>query len=225
MLAVCDHNSAGNVGAVWEAARRAGGATAETAGTPAPREIEVSAPVVIPGIEITSREEVHVLGLFADPAAAAAVGHAVLSTLPEGHRGDAPEQPLFDAEDRRIGSERRPLAAASSLSLSAAVALIRDHGGLAVAAHVDRRAFSVIGQLGFLPEEPRFDAAELSAAGWERGRAAEYGRLGLPLICGSDGHFLEDVGRGRTLLWAVEPSFAELALAMQGCSGRRCDLG
>jgi len=206
IVAVCDHNTAGNVAAVWNAARSG------------------SSPLVVPGIEITTREEVHVLGLFAEPVAAAAVGETVLSTLPECVRGDPVDQTLFDAEDRSIGAESHPLAAASSLSLSAAVALIHDHGGLAVAAHVDRRAFGVLGQLGLLPEEPRFDAAELSAAGWKRGRAGEYGRLGLTLVCSSDGHFPEDIGSGRTMLWLAEPSFAELALALKHGAGRRCDL-
>jgi hypothetical protein len=272
ILAICDHNSAGNVHAVWNAARRAAAAAA------GPREVGTQVagvvagereagrpvaggtaalpaaggppPVVVPGIEITTREEVHVLGLFAEPAAAVAVGEMVLSTLPERARrrsADRPpvfadptlladeglfagrvpldEQLLFDAEGRTIGTESRPLDAASSLSLSAAVALIREHLGLAVAAHVDRRAFSVLGQLGLLPEEPCFDAAELSVAGRERGRAEEYRGLGLTLICGSDSHFPEDVGRGRALLRLAEPSFAEIALALRQSAGRRCDLG
>ncbi|NLT65992.1 MAG: PHP domain-containing protein, partial [Acidobacteria bacterium] len=46
-VAVCDHNSAENVGAVQRAARAAGLA-------------------VIPGMEITSAEEVHILGLLPD---------------------------------------------------------------------------------------------------------------------------------------------------------------
>jgi len=182
LIAVCDHNSAGNVQAVCDAA----------AGCP---------PLaVLPGIEITTREEVHVLGLFADSAAVLGVAAAVRATLPP----------------------QLPVSTASTFPLTEAVALIHAHGGLAVAAHVDRRAFSVLGQLGFLPEEPRFDAAEISAEGVARGRAAQYAGLGLPLISGSDSHCPDEIGGGCMLLELESPSLDELALALRGAQGRRC---
>ena len=46
--------------------------------------------------------------------------------------------------------------------MDAAVALVHRHGGLAVAAHIDRPSFGVIGQLGFFPAEAGFDAVEVS---------------------------------------------------------------
>ncbi len=104
------------------------------------------------------------------------------------------------------------------------VSLIHSLGGLAVASHVDRRSFSVVSQLGFLPAEPRFDALEISAAGAARGRAAEFLSAGLPLLCSSDGHSPEEVGAGRTALHAEQASFAELALALQGRAGRSCGI-
>ena len=78
--------------------------------------------------------------------------------------------------------------------------LIHRHGGLAVAAHVDRRSFSVPGQLGFIPPDVPFDGLEISAAGVAQGRAAEFAAHGLPLLCSSDGHFLNDIGCGFTVL-------------------------
>jgi predicted metal-dependent phosphoesterase TrpH len=208
LIAVCDHNSAGNAGPVQ---RAAGGELA-----------------VIPGMEITTKEEVHVLGLFPSIEAALGAGEQVLSGLPEkapaagAHPGAGGEQLLLDETGAVIGREPRLLAAATNLSLARAVDLIRAHGGLAVAAHLDRRAFSVLGQLGFIPENVRFDALEISAAGVARGRAQGFEGYGLPLLASSDGHFPEDIGAGRTVLEADEPSFAELALALRGEGGRRC---
>jgi hypothetical protein len=102
------------------------------------------------------------------------------------------------------------------------VSLIHSLGGLAVASHVDRRSFSVVSQLGFLPAEVRFDALEISAAGAARGRAAEFLAAGLPLLCSSDGHSPEEVGAGRTALYAEQArgSWPDPA----GQAGRSCGI-
>jgi PHP family Zn ribbon phosphoesterase len=225
VIAVCDHNSAGNVEPVRAAA------AAIKAG-----------PLVIAGIEITTAEEVHVLGLFPDTRAASAAAAEVCGSLPLWRPLSAagtlsrtaassagstfgprePEQELVDAEGRVTGIEERMLAAASRFTLSETVDLVHRHGGLAIAAHMDRRSFSVPGQLGFLPPEVPFDGLEISAAGVARGRAAEFVRHGLPLVSSSDSHFLEDICASRTALSVEEPTFAELRLALRGAEGRGC---
>jgi PHP family Zn ribbon phosphoesterase len=205
MIAVCDHNTCDNAEAV---ARAGGGQLA-----------------VIAGMEITTAEEVHVLGLFPGLEAARKAMQRVQAGLPAWAppRG-CTQQRLLDEEGRILGYESHLLAGSSGLALSEAVAMIRALGGLAVASHVDRKSFSVIGQLGFLPPEVRFDALEISAAGAARGRAADFQAAGLPLLSSSDGHCPEEVGAGCTLLEAEEPSFAELALALRGHGGRRCGI-
>jgi PHP-associated len=215
VIAVCDHNSAGNVQAVRRASQALDG------------------PCVIAGMEITTREEVHVLGFFPDDEAALAASEEVRGGLPPwrpllpkasaaGRR--TPEQELVDAEGNVTGIEEKMLGSASPLSLGETVALIHRYGGLAVAAHMDRRSFSVPGQLGFLPPDVPFDALEVSAAAAARGRAVEFARHGLPILCSSDGHFLADIGTGFTVLEVLEPVFSELALALRGAHGRGCSL-
>jgi PHP family Zn ribbon phosphoesterase len=212
MIAICDHNSAANAAAVCRAAEASG-----------PGML-----TVIPGIEISTVEEVHVLGLFPTTAAALEVSARVRESLPEAARagGRTPpfwsEQLLLDDQDRQLGVERRMLGLSCALGLSETVALIRENRGLAVAAHVDRPSFSVLTQLGFLPEGVTFDALEISAAGVTRGRAEDYHGLGIPLISGSDGHSPEEIGSGCTALLVEEPSFEELRKAVSGCEGRRC---
>jgi predicted metal-dependent phosphoesterase TrpH len=205
LIAVCDHNSTGNTRAVAEAA---GDSLA-----------------VIPGMEITTVEEVHVLGLFPSQQAADQAGERVCAGLlawapPRG----CTQQRLLDREGRIVGYESHLLAGSSGLSLGETVELIRSLGGLAAASHVDRRAFSVIGQLGFIPPEVRFDALEISAAGAARGRAAQFASQGLPLVSSSDAHSPEELGAGFTNLEAEEASFAELVLALRGQGGRRCGI-
>lgn len=207
VIAICDHNTAGNVGAVQKAAEYAGGGLA-----------------VLPGMEIASEEEVHVVGLFADLRTAENVADRLRALLPAadpGYYAFFGEQPLLADDGREIGRETATLAAAVPLDLNDTVKLIHDHGGLAIAAHVDRRSFSVYSQLGFFPEDAGFDAIEVSRhTDAASSRMEEFSSLGLPVVGSSDGHFLEEVGTGTTVIRALEPTFAELSLALAGVDGR-----
>jgi len=207
MIAVCDHNTAGNVLAVQQAGEAAGGGLA-----------------VIAGMELTSAEEVHVVGLFPDAAAAERAAAQVRSLLPQadpGYYSFFGEQPLLAADGCEVGSETAALALATPLDLTEAVGLIHGEGGLAVAAHVDRKSFSVFSQLGFFPDGAGFDGLEVSR--WlpaDSPRLADFAALGLPLVSSSDSHYLEEIGAGSAVLYLAEPTFAELALALVGAGGR-----
>lgn len=204
IIAICDHNTAGNVIAVQEVAGKD--------------------MTVIAGIEITTAEDVHILGLFPNPKTACKVSEKILATLPEwtDNSGRFGEQRFIDAKGQIVGNEMKILAASSTFGLSESVHIIKQHNGLAVAAHVDRRSFSVISQLGMLPEDICFDAIEISAAAVRSSRVSEFTAFGLPVITSSDSHFLSDVGTCCTVFEIVEPTFCEVALALKGIGGRRC---
>ena len=204
MIAVCDHNSARNVSAVQEAA----GARL----------------AVIAGIEITTAEEVHVVGLLPSATAASLVSDRIGATLPEAgsdYNRYFGEQYVLASDGTVVAGEDKALATATGLRLENAVALIQQHGGVAVAAHIDRPHFGVLGQLGFFPYDAGFDAVELSrhvVPG--SGEARGYREHRLPIVFSSDAHFLEDVGAASTRLELQAPSFAELRLALKGSDGR-----
>jgi predicted metal-dependent phosphoesterase TrpH len=203
IIAICDHNTTENAAAIQEAA----GDTL----------------TVIAGIEITTVEEVHVVGLFPDADMAAQVSTEVLATLPRTTPEDTQrfgEQWFMDAHDHVLACETRMLATASALDLSEAVALIKRCQGLAIAAHIDRRSFSILSQLGFFPEDAQFDALELSAAAVRAGRVDEFRKYSLPLIASSDSHFPEDIGICQTIFSMHAPSFQEIRLAFRGVTGR-----
>ena len=102
------------------------------------------------------------------------------------------------------------------------VELIHRHGGLAIAAHVDRDAFSVISQLGFIPAELAFDALEVSPRlTIAEARAAQVGDARFPLVSFSDAHRPEEIGRAATDFLLAEPSLAEIGKALTGADGRR----
>ena len=206
IIAITDHNSAENVAPALEAARRLG----------------AKAPLVLPGLEVTTAEEAHLLAIFGDLASA-----LTMQAMVYGHLQGGPNNPdvfgqqiVANADDEVEEFNPRLLIGATDLPVQMVVRRIHGLGGLAVACHVDRPAYSLIGQLGMIPPELDLDAVEIS---WrcapEKGRELLLGRE-LPLLTDSDAHALNDVGRVWNELNLESASFAELALAVQGQEGR-----
>jgi hypothetical protein len=201
MIAICDHNSAENVAAVARAGRR-------------------ESIAVIPGIEVTSREEVHILGLFPTPQDAVNMQDVVYDRLPGENDEEAfGPQAIVDDQDRLTGVNTKLLIGATELTLEEVIDAIHDFGGLAIASHVDRESFGLIGQLGFVPEGLPLDALEVSPDG-----SADELR-GFPVITSSDAHCLSDLGRSVTLFFAEEGRVEEIGRALRGEGGRRVSIG
>lgn len=207
VIAISDHNTAGNVAAVQEAAKAAGNGL-----------------TVLPGMEITSAEEAHVLGVFPDLEAAEGAAAELRTLLPKAdpeYFAFFGEQPLLAAGGQQVGAETAALAGASPWDLTSTVEFIHRLGGLAIAAHVDRKSFSVYSQLGFFPKDAHFDGVEVSRqVRADSPRLEEFGALGLPLVGSSDSHFLDEIGTAVTELRLAEPRFSELAMAFAGAEGR-----
>jgi len=201
MIGICDHNSAENVSAVMKAGVREGLA-------------------VIPGIEVTSREEVHILGLFRTERDLMHLQDTVYENLPgENDEQAFGPQLVVDEWDRVVGTNRKLLIGATTLTVEQIVEAIHRHRGLAIASHIDRERFSLIGQLGFIPRGLELDAVEVS-----RPSSAKRDH-GYPMVTSSDAHFLEDIGKSPTCFVAEEPSFDEIEKALRCEDGRRIVTG
>jgi len=171
---------------------------------------------VMPGIEITSREEVHILGLFKTEKELEGVQSVVYQNLPgENDESAFGPQTIVDERDRVVGVNTRLLIGATDLALEKVVGLIHDFGGLAIASHIDRQRFGVIGQLGFIPEGLELDAVEVSPDAsiqdWDD----------FPVITSSDAHSLRDIGRSSTSFFAEGASVEEMGKALRKEDGRR----
>ncbi|MBN2320102.1 MAG: PHP domain-containing protein [Acidobacteria bacterium] len=208
LIAICDHNAAGNVGAFMEAAEGTG-------------------LVVIAGMEITTSEEIHVVGLFPDRESARDVANSVQSTLPitdARYASRFGEQVLMDPAGNILGYEKHALAMATTFTLEETVSLIQDRNGLAIPAHIERPSFSVYSQLGDLPRWMPFDAVEVSPVAQRPiGLREKFARYGFPMVGSSDSHFLHEIGRARTLMQANGASFRELEAALRKEEGRGVD--
>jgi predicted metal-dependent phosphoesterase TrpH len=190
MIGICDHNSGENVAAVVKAGARSGLA-------------------VIPGMEVTSSEEVHILGLFDSEADLMDLQETVYQNLPGENSEEAfGPQLVADEWGNIVEKNHRLLIGATTLTVDQVVDAIHRRSGLAIASHVDRERFSLIGQLGFVPEGLELDALEVSDPS-------------RTVITSSDAHFLEDVGKSLTSFEIEDASLSEIGKALRHELGRR----
>jgi len=203
-IAVCDHNSCENVVTTRKVSRGTG-------------------LVVVPGIEITSREEVHILGLFDSEDTAGKVQEVIYAHLPgENDEATFGHQVVVNEQAEVVCFNKKLLIGATTLSLERIVDLIHSLDGLAVASHVDREAFSVIGQLGFIPPAVPLDALEFSPRITREKLRAQFPQVdAYPLITSSDAHYLDDIGKSSTSFVMEGVSIHEMQLALRAQDGRK----
>lgn len=169
---------------------------------------------VYPGIEVTSREEVHTLALFEDICSAADMQNELYRYLPPAFsEKEYCEQVIANEFDEVEGYCKKSLFSAADLSLENIVELIHKYKGLAVAAHIDRQSFSVISQLGFIPDNLMYDALEVSpnmTIEQAKTAYAEYSNK-YNFVKGSDSHWLDNIGTVYTEFEADNNSFSSFA--------------
>jgi PHP family Zn ribbon phosphoesterase len=207
LIGIADHNSAENVAAVIEAARGSGVA-------------------VLPGIEVQTREEVHMVTLFDTAQQALAWQMEVYAHLPdlkndEDHFG---AQFVVDTAGEYVRHNERLLVTSTDMSLEMVVAMVEDLGGLALPAHVDRPAFSLITNLGFVSPDLNLPAVEIFRSSQEAEVRRRFPQTrGFTMVCNGDAHRLNEIV-ARTMFKIAAPTVAELVLALRGENGRRVEV-
>ena len=198
VIGICDHNASENVEYVIRAA-------------------EDKPLFVFPGMEITSREEVHILALFENMTALKEMQDIVYGSLKGTNREEIFGcQPIVNELDEVEGFNDRLLIGATDLSLYEICKSIHRLKGVTIAAHIYRESFSILGQLGFIPSDLELDAIEISPF-----RGKQYPDVfDYPSITSSDAHFIDDIGKRFTTIFMEKPSIAELKMAMSGRRGR-----
>lgn len=205
ILGICDHNSAKNLGA-FEGAREDYGI------------------LVLPGIEVQSIEEVHILCYFPDLTTCIAFQDIVYRHLPEAV--NRPEifgnQWIVDKPGNVVDVEKQLLITSVDMSVESIQEQVRKLGGLYIPAHIDKRTFSLYGQLGFMPEGLKPDALEYSRNTDEKTVRQKF-KIGdeYTLITSSDAHRLSEMVFPRTYFYMNSPSFNEVRKTLGGFEGRK----
>jgi len=202
LVALTDHNTARNVGSFDRCCRQEG----------------IKA---VFGLEVTSREEGHILCLFETVETAEEMGALMEASLPDlpglsdrsdilklkTRRSSCDDQVYVDEDEQILGLIPKILIAATEYSTEELVSMTHRRGGLVIPSHVDRHAFSIVTQLGFLPPLS-FDAVECVSL------CGEIETHGIPVITNSDAHYPEAIGRRPSTFDMAELSFEGLRRAL-----------
>ncbi|MBR2407034.1 MAG: PHP domain-containing protein [Clostridia bacterium] len=198
-IALTDHNTCANCPAAAEVAAELG-------------------LVFLPGMELCTAEEAHIVCLFPSVEQALAFDAYIESTLPPvKNRPDIfGEQILCNAQDEQIGVKPNLLATASSVSVDDVVELVRSYGGAAFPAHIDRPSYSVTAALGDVPPVG-FTAVEITARGDIDALKARHREIAdKPLLLSSDAHCLENINEACAYLELDDPSPTAIIEALNG---------
>lgn len=203
LMAVTDHNTTANVAAVQKAAHGTG-------------------LTVLPGMELQTTEEVHLLCLFDTLDQMQSWQTFVDARMPsqENNIDYFGEQFVVDETGEFIRREEQLLLTSAKISLADAVVEVTRLGGLAIPAHVNRASFSLIANLGFVPFDIPFEALEISRHISPQQACQKFPQLKeYPLIQNGDVHFLSEF-LGATHFQLAAPTIAEIKLALANEAGR-----
>jgi PHP family Zn ribbon phosphoesterase len=204
LIAVTDHNTSRNAQAVIEAAEGSGLA-------------------VLPGMELQTREEVHLLCLFDTLEQVQAWQARVDEKLPDllNNPERLGEQFVVDATGDFIAREDRLLLTSASMTFEEAVAGVEELGGLPIPAHVDRQANGLISVLGFVPETVRLAALEISRRLRPEQALEKIPQIrGRTLLQGGDAHRLNEILVANEFLME-DPTVDEIRMALAAAGGRK----
>lgn len=187
-IAVTDHNAAFNLPYVKKACDEYGVA-------------------LLPGMELCTREEVHLLAYFREVEDALLAGEFFYSALPEVENNKAlfGEQLVMTEEDETVAEKDKLLLSALPLSFSECCEKVAEFGGIYIPAHINRGGNGLLNCLGFFPESPQLPVVEVSRSL----KINEKLLKGRKELNSSDAHRLCDM---------AEKGFE---LPVEGVSGRR----
>ncbi len=187
MIALTDHNTARNLPAAQKCCDAYG-------------------LLLIPGMEITTREEVHLLSYLPDVGTALEFGELIKTHLPKKKNKPSlfGNQLVMNDDDEVTDEEDALLIGATDLSLNELVGMIRERGGVPVPAHINRGSNGLLVNLGFVPPELHFTAVEV----WRALPCAHTPQQGRLVLHSSDAHYLGDILEAEESLELPERSVA-----------------
>lgn len=203
-IAVTDHNSAANVAAVYNAAK----GTSLT---------------VIPGIEVSTREEIHMVCLLPNLDRASSFQDYLYEYLQQGWYDGSilGSQIICDENENIIAEDNHLLALPIRVSYDQLAFEAQKMGGIIYPAHIDRKVNGILRILGFLPKHLPFNIVEVSRTIDPIKATERFGQNGeLSVITSSDAHDIGQIGIASTYFLMTAPTFSEISMAFNRKNGR-----
>ena len=201
IIAITDHNTARNL--------------------PAAQEVcDAYGLLLLPGMEITTREEVHLLGYFPDVPTALEFSEMLRPHMPKGKNKPKffGNQLVMNSDDEVIAEEDCLLISASNFTLAEASAQVTAFGGVPVPAHINRGSHGLLVNLGMMPEEPFYPTVEV----WRHLPCDEAALRGKHVLHSSDAHYLGDIQEREHALRLDHESVEELLNWMRSAKKETC---
>lgn len=175
-IAITDHNTAKNVPACLKCAENTG-------------------ITLIPGMEIETAEEVHLVALFDNLPALMELDRIIEKNMPEiKNRVDIfGEQNILDENDEITGTIENLLVTACELDVESATKVVRSLGGVVIPAHIDKDSYSIVSNLGFVPEYLNYSTIEVKDPNKINELSLNNKMDKFLIIHNSDAHFLWDM--------------------------------
>jgi PHP family Zn ribbon phosphoesterase len=208
LIAITDHNASANVRAVQKAA-------------------EGTNLTVLPGIEVQSREDVHLLTLFEDLATLETWQQQVTNALPDlpNQREFFGEQFVVDETGGFVRDEKRLLLTSTGFTIDEIFERVNALGGLVIPAHVERFSYGLLPTLGLISEKWPLEALEISRNITPEKAFSRFPALQpYELIQNGDVHLLDDF-LGTTVFSLASPTLMELRMAFHHMDGRDVCIG
>ncbi|OJU18549.1 MAG: hypothetical protein BGN88_13195 [Clostridiales bacterium 43-6] len=166
----------------------------------------------VPGMELTTEEEIHMICLFSSLDGAMEFDKYVAGKLPPVLNEEAVfgRQIIMDKNDEIIGTEEKLLINATEISIDRVQELMKDYGGFCFPAHIDRTSYSILSVFGDFPPDYHFRAAEITPKADPSALTASYPALSeARFLINSDAHTLYDFNNS-AFLELSRPTLAEM---------------
>lgn len=172
---------------------------------------------VIPGMELTTQEEVHVVCLF--------------YTLEDAMRFDAYVEPrilpipnnpkvfgnqfICNCDDEVTGEFSTLLISATDISFDKVNDLMTEYNGIMIPAHIDKNSFSISSNLGFVPPDSTFRCFELADMNNLHSMQKQNPYLeNCNVITDSDAHYFEKINEAVNTIHAESSSIKDVLDAL-----------
>ncbi|MBM7561953.1 phosphoesterase [Fusibacter tunisiensis] len=169
--------------------------------------------LVLPGMEVQTREEVHVLCYFPHVK-----NLETFETELDLYRMQIPNRPdrfgnqwIMNDKDEVVGEMPLALILSIDLSIDDLYALVERYEGIMIPAHVNKDSNSILYNLGFIPPHLAFTTLEVM----KNKEISDVLKNNFAYIYNSDAHYLEDISEPENFLEVESKTIGSVIKALK----------